>query len=1249
MKIDKITLCNLASIEGEQIIDFRNEPLRSAGLFAITGDTGAGKSTVLDAICLALYNRAPRFDDAQRIQGNEWKEVDDCDRQLQPGDVRNLLRRGQKEGYARVEFTALDGSVYEAEWRVRLRRTGSYDKVNRSLRQLSPRHESYDDIDERVVHIIGLDYLQFTRTVILAQNSFANFLKARRADKSALLEKLTGTEIYGVVSQQIYRQSEQAVREVERIESQVAGVLQNKLSAEEQLATEEERHRLLSSITVTDEELARLTRYLQWYADVEKAENEVKEAEGLYDVAHKNYVALRADELQLHRYDSVLSIQPLYQEIVVRKQDIEQLKAQESQTMRSLEEKNIELEELKATYVGVQQEAVDADTRLTMRRPAIYRGWALNGEIKENKERLTKAEDQLREAEEALLQLQQQLQTKQARLDDLVNRMESFGQHRQVLDVHKQMFEKVDLVKDKFSLLKTESNRNAESHKKFDSLQRRQAELKQSMSLSEKRHNDNKDKLSALKSELYIHQQTIQGRNGVELQQRFADHRNRLILLERAQSLWKRISNGYDEIAEKHASRSRQLAEQEQLRKNIEKARIEVNTIEEDFQRLSTAFTLSQSQNIVSLRKQLKEGTACPLCGATHHPYHTETERELGELLSNLEKEYTEATEYLQSKKKYLSDLMAQFAVGEGKLKAEAENLAEREQLQVADVDEWKAFASLDSTFADCSATVNRDARRITINMLSDNARSALTDVEKELENYNFHQAHINRLNEEISLIATKADEENATYEDLRTQLRIAMAASDELQQSMLLSDRLCAQLYTDLDEMVTISGWFTEWKNNPDALRQRIADLYADWMHTNKELDNGKSTELLLREEIKTMEHTVLNAGKQRNRLRDDCELVTQALKTKMDELNALFTNTTPEEEERVLTKQVEITRKRELASREQLDGVGVQCNALQGTLRNFSQNKKEKQNELQARMSELDLWILKYNGEHSPLQFVELEKLFSENRNWNALRQHIDQHKEQLTLAQHLLETRRTALLMLQALPNRPNAAKGDTRRALLEQHVQCKQRTEELRASLTAVNMKLLAHEKSLEQAALFDQELEQARNNRVHWERLSAFLGSADGKKFRELAQAYTFDFLVEHANAQLCRLSPRYELRTVPGTLTLEIIDRDMFDQRRFVHSLSGGETFVVSLSLALGLAGLSTGNLTIGSLFIDEGFGHLDNDSLQLVMDALSRLETTQGRKVGVISHTQQIRSQISPQICLVKLPGGGRSTIEIR
>ena len=170
MKIEKITVCNLASIEGEFVIDFTAEPLRSAGLFAITGDTGAGKSTLLDAICLALYNRAPRFDDTERVPKDDLLADDGT--QLSTGDVRNILRRGCKEAHSTVEFSLPDGGRYEARWYVRLKRTGTCDKVSRSLRRLAPHKETVPEkeIQDRITALTGLDYTQFTRTVMLAQN-----------------------------------------------------------------------------------------------------------------------------------------------------------------------------------------------------------------------------------------------------------------------------------------------------------------------------------------------------------------------------------------------------------------------------------------------------------------------------------------------------------------------------------------------------------------------------------------------------------------------------------------------------------------------------------------------------------------------------------------------------------------------------------------------------------------------------------------------------------------------------------------------------------------------------------------------------------------------------------------------------------------------------------------------------------------------------------------------------------------------
>ena len=189
---------------------------------------------------------------------------------------------------------------------------------------------------------------------------------------------------------------------------------------------------------------------------------------------------------------------------------------------------------------------------------------------------------------------------------------------------------------------------------------------------------------------------------------------------------------------------------------------------------------------------------------------------------------------------------------------------------------------------------------------------------------------------------------------------------------------------------------------------------------------------------------------------------------------------------------------------------------------------------------------------------------------------------------------------------------------------------------------------AHNESMRLIDEYKPTLDKAHDNYAAWEKLCDVLGSADGKTFREIAQCYTFESLVGYANQQLADLTQRYVLRNKPGTLQLYVIDRYMLDQVRSVNSLSGGESFIISLSLALGLSSLSSNNLDIGSLFIDEGFGNLDSNNLNMVIDALSNLQHTQRRKVGVISHTEQIQSRISPKIHLVPEPGG-KSKITIQ
>ena len=189
----------------------------------------------------------------------------------------------------------------------------------------------------------------------------------------------------------------------------------------------------------------------------------------------------------------------------------------------------------------------------------------------------------------------------------------------------------------------------------------------------------------------------------------------------------------------------------------------------------------------------------------------------------------------------------------------------------------------------------------------------------------------------------------------------------------------------------------------------------------------------------------------------------------------------------------------------------------------------------------------------------------------------------------------------------------------------------------------------HQKSIEEAGALEPERLRMKEELDNWSKLNSIIGSADGKRFREIAQCYMFGLLVGYANRCLTYLTPRYRLRNESGTLALKIIDRDMLDQARGASSLSGGETFVVSLALALALSSLRSQGMQIGNLFIDEGFGNLDAASFDFVIDALSALPSMKGCRIGLIGNTAQVRNRITPQIRFVRLAMNGKSRIEIR
>ena len=372
MKILTIRGKNLASLAGEFEVDFTVEPLKNAGIFAITGSTGSGKSTLLDALCLALFDSTPRMTKAREAK---VELADVRNKTIAQSDSRSVLRRGTAEGYAEVDFIALTGETYRSTWTV-CRAGGKPSGVLRSvglrLMNLSKNTEEQGTRKEllaKVSQLIGLSFEQFNRSVLLAQGDFAVFLKAKQAEKAEILEKLTGTEIYSRVSSSIYAKTKNADMEFRLLQERMKGV---ELLADDVLAALDEEKLLLSgSLAASKREEDTFSACLKWMEEKrslirnkEKAENEWKGIQTEMEVSAARYALLaRVEQAQEIRDVFMQSVATSVQ-LAANRKTLEERREQVRQTTVLFSKTQQELDTAKKAQTAWQEYLVGLTPQL---------------------------------------------------------------------------------------------------------------------------------------------------------------------------------------------------------------------------------------------------------------------------------------------------------------------------------------------------------------------------------------------------------------------------------------------------------------------------------------------------------------------------------------------------------------------------------------------------------------------------------------------------------------------------------------------------------------------------------------------------------------------------------------------------------------------------------------------------------------------------------------------------------------------
>lgn len=1271
MKLLKVIMYNLASLEGEQVIDFESEPLRSADLFSIVGETGSGKSTILDAVCLALYGLAPRFYGADNFDYYHTERPNN-DQVLDPDDPRNILRKGTKECFAEVMFLARDGFRYRARWSCSIARI-NYTRPERRLYRITvdeagrtsekevditgggrPKRGHKNINNEGLDRIIGLDYAQFTRTVMLAQNSFANFVKADDKDKAVLLEKLTGTELYTAVARKIYEFYKEAEAAYNEVFNQVKVFAVHQLSDEKLAEVEAHKEELDARFRSLQTKLQKLKDQQKWYADLCTLEAAFADEEAKWKQASEKAQSLQPIRDELRLLDEVAPIRDVYQTCMNLQRELKELteevgrkQLQCSALEKEEAEKRKLLLDVKEKYNVVrekQEQMLPLVTEARKQKVELEAQQATVTRLKEEESSLAKKEELLKKEQSENAAQIGELQKRQAEAERILAQ----------LMPHRDMLENKNAVSDRLESLdkavKRWQKESADWKKNCVELENQQQACRE----EENRLQKSDEELVLCRESIQQKTQALAGVDVEALQQRMADVTKCYTDLERLRKLQAAVT-------ERRKSLSANRLASEQITKELDAAMREVKeltTEREEINRLlpglEEAWQLASSRSAEHMRAALKPGEPCPVCGAREHPYAegiAEVLQPVKEEIARRRKRLTEIEERLDASPGGLRLLCSEL---NGKLSALREGTGRLNAELTEAVGEWTALVvaypvlPVDVVQADASvlsALLTTETDRIVAQGKQARAeQNAYQQAQNELtamrRTYDEKQALCSRQREELHRQAAELKQRQGQSEQKRAELQQLERTNGELREA--------------LRKDVSLPDWEQAFEQDFEGLLNRLSDMYDKYREATRV--QQESVGLLNERKVAAgaLEKQLAECQAAVKENKEEIAGAVQIYEAKQKSYMQVLGGADPDETERKLKLQLEEAEKQVQLADKAHNEVVESYSRLSGFVKAAEEQYRKKQVDGTIAQAGVDDFITRYNesAEHTDVLSKErLDMCFSPSADWSGKREQIRQADENVKWCQGQMEARRKALETHRALQVIPLELLGEEchpAEMLQEKMQQVQASSEELDKERLQVGGMLMAHRRSMEQMQSVGEELERRRKAYQDWKELNDILGNANGDKFRETAQCFTLRFLIRQANEQLRLLNHRYSLEQVKDSLGIRVIDHDRADEVRNISSLSGGETFLISLALALGLSSLSSRNIPMCNLFVDEGFGTLDTNSLNMVIDALSSLQSMQGKKVGVISHTAEMRERIRTQIRVVKVGSGGKSTIEI-